>query len=458
MDILGINKEYIKSFDTYSNTYLDKELNKLPLLSFRVPKSMGKYFKLEGYIQLEGYGEFLIKEKKKSSGSYDIVAKPNMDVFFKDFYPNYTYTTTTIKAVIEPLLNAGGWTIECTDTKTATVTGKNKNTFEIILHALEVFEYEYIWDIKNKKLICGPIVGSDKGSYLHKEVNLRELNVTTQTYDFITRLIPKGKDDLGIEGVNNGIPYLEPTVKYSNKIIYGVWTDERYTIPENLKAAGQKLIDSLGKVYKSYEVDVIDLARLNSKYDYLAYDLGDTVTLVDNENDTREKQRIIGKKEYIREKLKDTVTISDSPLTITEIQQKIQSDLENKITVTRQYITVLEGEIKAKVSKTQILTDPEIQEILKGEEPILMIIKTSNGIIFKNNLINTVLTATLWQGGEEIDKDGSQFSYIWTKTDAYGNPDILWNQTHTYSSKSIAITQQDVFIRAQFECNIQPII
>ncbi|HEM4474842.1 hypothetical protein HCB86_00290 [Streptococcus suis] len=90
-------------------------------------------------------------------------------------------------------------------------------------------------------------------------------------------------------------------------------------------------------------------------------------------------------------------------------------------------------------------------------EPILMTIKTSNGNLFKNNLINTVLTATLWRGGKEIDTDGSQFSYIWTKTDADGVADTAWNQAHTYSSKSITITQQDVFRRAQFECAIEPI-
>lgn len=90
-------------------------------------------------------------------------------------------------------------------------------------------------------------------------------------------------------------------------------------------------------------------------------------------------------------------------------------------------------------------------------EPILMAIKTSNGNIFKNNLINTVLTATLWRGGKEIDTDGSKFSYIWTKTDADGNAETAWNQAHTYSSKRITITQQDVFRRAQFECTIEPI-
>ena len=61
---------------------------------------------------------------------------------------------------------------------------------------------------------------------------------------------------------------------------------------------------------------------------------------------------------------------------------------------------------------------------------ILMTIKTSNGNLFKNNLINTALTATLWRGGKEIDTDGSQFSYIWTKTDADGIVDTIWNQKH----------------------------
>nr|DAP89984.1 MAG TPA: tail protein [Caudoviricetes sp.] len=90
-------------------------------------------------------------------------------------------------------------------------------------------------------------------------------------------------------------------------------------------------------------------------------------------------------------------------------------------------------------------------------EPTNIIIKTSSGNIFKNNLINTMLTATLWRGGKEIDKEGKDYSYIWTKTDADGEPDVLWNQTHTYSQKSIKITQQDVFRRAQFECNVAPL-
>ena len=90
-------------------------------------------------------------------------------------------------------------------------------------------------------------------------------------------------------------------------------------------------------------------------------------------------------------------------------------------------------------------------------EPTNLIIKTSSGNIFKNNLINTTLTATLWRGGKEIDKEGKDYSYIWTKTDDEGNPDDIWNQDHSYSQKTIEITQKDVFRRAQFECNVEPL-
>ena len=90
-------------------------------------------------------------------------------------------------------------------------------------------------------------------------------------------------------------------------------------------------------------------------------------------------------------------------------------------------------------------------------EPTNLIIKTSSGNVFKNNLINTTLMATLWRGGKEIDQDGSMYTYIWTKTDADGEPDEIWNQKHSYSTKTIKITQQDVFRRAQFSCEVEPL-
>ena len=88
-------------------------------------------------------------------------------------------------------------------------------------------------------------------------------------------------------------------------------------------------------------------------------------------------------------------------------------------------------------------------------EQIDLVILTSNGNTFKNNNIASTLTATLWRGNKEIDKDGTEFSYVWKKINSDETPDEHWNQSHSYSQKSIRITEADVFRRATFSCEVQ---
>lgn len=133
----------------------------------------------------------------------------------------------------------------------------------------------------------------------------------------------------------------------------------------------------------------------------------------------------------------------------------------NKIISTQNSVTINADDIKDKVVvtvlaivKDKTVASESITFINLSEQPEVFI-KTSNGNMFKNGNINTKLTATVWRGGKEIDKDGSMYTYIWTKTDADGEQDVLWNQTHSYSQKTIEITQQDVFRRAQFSCEIE---
>lgn len=135
----------------------------------------------------------------------------------------------------------------------------------------------------------------------------------------------------------------------------------------------------------------------------------------------------------------------------------------DKIISTQNSVTINAADINNKVVvtvlaivKDKTVASESITFVNLSEQPEVFI-KTSNGNMFKNGNINTKLTATVWRGGKEIDKDGSMYTYIWTKTDDDGEPDVLWNQTHSYSQKTIEITQQDVFRRAQFSCEIEPL-
>lgn len=133
----------------------------------------------------------------------------------------------------------------------------------------------------------------------------------------------------------------------------------------------------------------------------------------------------------------------------------------NEVISNKNSVTISASDVKDKVvvtvsaiAKDKVVASESITFINLSEQPEVFI-RTSNGNTFKNGAINTKLTATVWRGGKEIDKDGSMYTYIWTKTDDDGEPDILWNQTHSYSQKTIEITQQDVFRRAQFSCAIE---
>ena len=92
-----------------------------------------------------------------------------------------------------------------------------------------------------------------------------------------------------------------------------------------------------------------------------------------------------------------------------------------------------------------------------GVSPILLVIESSNGYQFKNNIINTTFTARLYQDNKEIDKDGTRYAYVWSKINADGTPDTAWNIAHQASQKSITITNHDVWQRATFNCTAEPL-
>lgn len=114
---------------------------------------------------------------------------------------------------------------------------------------------------------------------------------------------------------------------------------------------------------------------------------------------------------------------------------------------------------KAVVVVTAFVNNKEVAKteatLINLVEPIELQVRASNGNVFKNGVVSTSLTATLWRGDKEIDKDGTEFSYVWKKINSDETPDENWNQSHSYSQKSIRITEADVFRRATFMCEIQ---
>ncbi|XAG97444.1 tail protein [Enterococcus phage VRE9_3] len=119
-----------------------------------------------------------------------------------------------------------------------------------------------------------------------------------------------------------------------------------------------------------------------------------------------------------------------------------------EITFTAKYKTTTLTKV-AKIAKVKQGTPGE-----DGESPYNVELISSNGLIFKNGVISTIIHAIVFKGNENITDllDANQFR--WTKTNADGSPDLIWNAMHAGGTKSIIIETDDVNKRATFSCDI----
>ena len=138
-----------------------------------------------------------------------------------------------------------------------------------------------------------------------------------------------------------------------------------------------------------------------------------------------------------------------------------QWKIEDEVISNQQSLSINANDFneKAVVVVTAFVNNKEVAKteatLINLVEPIELQVRASNGNVFKNGVVSTSLTAMLWRGDKEIDKDGTEFSYVWKKINSDETPDEHWNQSHSYSQKSIRITEADVFRRATFSCEVQ---
>ena len=117
-------------------------------------------------------------------------------------------------------------------------------------------------------------------------------------------------------------------------------------------------------------------------------------------------------------------------------------------------MTVDDGTVLFQATKSGLTYEKwfSVSKIRRGEDAYRIEIVSSNGNLFKNGVIDTVLSAKLYKGDEDITTATGMQYFIWTRTSADPAGDSLWNQNHAAGKKSITITDADVQVRATFNC------
>ena len=292
----------------------------LKTLSFSYPITDDLANKIEGetYIQTEDY-EFVVKEVNKSNNDwFSVSCKPNIETLIGKPHLKFESLEGTAANCIRLALSSDtGWIVEEVDKidKRRTIRKETANTYEIIQEVAKVFMIDIEFDTKKRIIKIYEKRGKDKGVFFTNQLNLKSLQEQSNTYDFITRLVPIGKDGLKVNDVNGGKDYID-NFQHSNKVIAQYWIDKRYTVAQSLLDDAKAKLDELSKPKRSYSANVYTFGKDIS--------LGDTITLIDNIKGIKEKQRVVKLKQYPLSPEKDIVEIANRTLSFTEQQKQLQ--------------------------------------------------------------------------------------------------------------------------------------
>nr|DAS83734.1 MAG TPA: tail protein [Caudoviricetes sp.] len=403
-------KEKVFATEEYNDANIVFEINKLQVLSFEIPKWHLKHFELEGYIETKEQF-FVIKEIAERSDCYEITCFQDIEVF-QIFHKQKTYATKSVDFMLNDLLPSGWQLINKADARKRTVTGNDIDGYELIQKIIKTFEVEIIFDNKKKTLTVGNELMQDIGTYFTKELNLQEIFLTSESHELITRIIPIGNDNLGIESVNNGKNYIENTTN-SKKIKTLYWEDNRYTNVQSLFEDAQKKLDQLSKFKRTYETKVIDLSK-TLQYKFLKADIGDLVCLINSDTKTKEKFRITKLKKFINDTLKNEITLGNKIDDLVTDEQKLKQVFSENWEKTKVFFDVTDKNIKGIVDKQQ-LTDNNLERLKSTiEQTEEKIIQNVNNSVDKRVSQLKIGARNLLRNSASIDKSKWQ---KWSATD-----------------------------------------
>lgn len=146
--------------------------------------------------------------------------------------------------------------------------------------AFNTHTYPWVLNLKKMDMNVKPQL------YIRNGHNLLDISRDRTRTTVCTRLYPlgygEGVNQLGIEDVNDGCPYLQSPKEFIDKygIIERVWVDRRYENAESLKAAAQVMLNELQEPVVAYQASMADLIYNSAD---AAVEPGAMVRIIDTE-------------------------------------------------------------------------------------------------------------------------------------------------------------------------------
>jgi phage minor structural protein len=204
MQIFNDKKQRVGILKGFKDRKIVKTLNSGDReLSFKYPSDgeMVDKLKEEYYIRTKD-DEYVIRKKKTGVQFNEYTAQLNVEELEGAVFPyGFESKEQTIRACLEFAFEGTGWKIGvCQITKKRTINkDEETNAWDVLQDCLSTYRVECKIRSLEKTIDIYEQIGEDRGRYFIEGLNLKKLTVTSDTYDFYTRLIPLGKDGIGIE-------------------------------------------------------------------------------------------------------------------------------------------------------------------------------------------------------------------------------------------------------------------
>lgn len=318
------------------------------VLTFEIATTNEAYKYISEEVKVEDEkNQYIIKKIDEHSDFVTVDCNLNTDDWRVKIFSSFRRVSIHLIDLVEEILPAG-WSCSGFGNilQQATIEGNEGEgliavtPLDIMNVASEAFGCVFNYDCINKIVKAIDVESiTATGEFFTDEINLRSVGYVGDSTNFATRLYAYGKRDeetgipLTFADINDGKEYVED-LTYIDKVISIGWSDERYTIKENLLEAAKEKLKEISYPLRSYSCDVINLED-----DVWMYKI---VTLIDRVGGVRVDHQVVEYKEYPNHEL-DVVTLSATvPNLASEIQQIKDSTNEE---FTKQHLTI-QKEIK----------------------------------------------------------------------------------------------------------------
>ena len=306
---------------------ITKEIGGMEELTFFIPANSpeAQMVQLEGYIVPEGEQIFVIRELNTHGKDIEVYCMLAIETLYGYCWSEVAKQGVNLVEAFEYVLKHTGWKFvnkTSTPARTRDIYIQNQTVWEALKVLCEVYFIEMTVDTHTHTITAYDSVGQDNGVFFISDMNLVNFRKDTNTHKLITRLIPIGKDGLNITSVNGGKDYIDNNT-YSDKLLYGLWMQSAYTNPTQLKEDATKWLAEYAKPYITYNIDIIDLYRLNGNQ-LFKFNVGDGVTIFDKVTEEKVSQRVVKIEIYPQDPTRNTLELSNKGKTFSDYFQMIQ--------------------------------------------------------------------------------------------------------------------------------------